>query len=155
MDRTSDQATGNSLREGNSANVAASSSSPGARTSFGVPQVLLVAADGAPVELLEEWLATSGFDVVEQPAVGEAPLPQVDLVVVDVPFPRQGGQTLVQRLAGDYPGIPMIALSSNFFPGIESGGAVARALGVARVLPVPVTRDALTTAVRQLLRDGR
>ena len=46
----------------------------------------------------------------------------------------------------------MIALSSNFFPGVESTGAVARELGVAAVLPKPVTREALVAAVRRVLQ---
>ena len=155
MDRTPDKVEGGHLREGELANAVPSSAGTGAPTGGGAPRVLLVASDGALVELLKEWLAASGFDVVAQLAAGEASPPRVDLAVVDVPFPRQGGLALVQRLASDHPGTPIIALSSNFFPGIEAGGAVARTLGVARVLPVPVTRGALVRVMRQLLRDER
>jgi len=38
-----------------------------------------------------------------------------------------------------------------FFSGVECRGAVARALGVASVLPKPVTHDALIGAIRPLL----
>ena len=55
------------------------------------------------------------------------------------------------QLAARHPGKPLVALSSNFFAGVEANGAVARALGAKAVLPKPLTREALLGALRKLL----
>lgn len=116
------------------------------------PRVLAVDTDRALLGLLEEWLDLCGCEVVSDQDVNEvAREGRFTLVIVDVPHPRRGGVELLQRIAHDHPGTPIIALSSTFFPGIDSTGGVARTLGVACVLPKPVSRDSLVTAVRSLL----
>lgn len=115
------------------------------------PRILVVNADPALLGLLGEWLAELGHVAPRRGdgvAAGEA---DCDLLVVDVPFPRQGESTPLRRLADAHPGTPVLALSSTFFTGIETHGAVARSLGVAGVLPKPVAREALVAAVRHLL----
>jgi DNA-binding response OmpR family regulator len=116
------------------------------------PRVLAVDTDRALLGLLEEWLDLCGCEVVAEQDVSDvARAGRFTLVIVDVPHPRRGGVELLQRIAHDHPGTPIIALSSTFFPGIDSTGGVARTLRVARVLPKPVSRDSLVTAVRSLL----
>lgn len=100
-------------------------------------------ADPALAGLLEEWLAEAGCVI--------APDGAADLIVVDVPIPRWGGAEALRRLAGEHAGTPILALSSNFLPGVGGSATVARALGVAAVLPKPVTREALLGAVEKLL----
>ena len=107
-----------------------------------VARILVVDADPALCGLLEEWLAEEGCRVVDH---------DPDLVVVDLPRPKQAGAALVAQLAARHPGKPLVALSSNFFAGVEANGAVARALGVEAVLPTPLTREALIGALRKLL----
>src|SRR5690348_11193239 len=111
-------------------------------------RVLALNTDESILALLAEWLSGRGYEVMVD--CGEAACDGFDLIVVDVPFPRQGGQEMVKRVAAAYPGSPILAISSNFFPDVKSDGAVARALGVASVLPKPLTRDLLTAAVDQL-----
>ena len=128
----------------------------------GSRRVLLVGADGALMALIEEWLLAEGCSVVLAPGDGEAagqaqsaaaePAPCGDLVIVDVPFPRQCGVDWIARLAQRYSPTPILALSSTFFAGVECCGPVARRLGVACVLPNPVSRAALVNAVQRLLR---
>ena len=104
-------------------------------------RVLVVDVDPVLAELIGEWLAAAGCVVG-----GEG----YDLLIVELPFPRQAGERL-RLLAGQHPGTPILVLSSSFLPGIGSTGSVARALGVAGVLPMPVTRESLLDAVSSLL----
>lgn len=117
----------------------------------GTPRVLVVDADPALLGLLEEWLTDYGCRVQG----GDGPWHNgFDLVVVDVPFPRSGLDAL-KRVAVQHPGAPILALSSSFFAGIASTGAVAHTLGVAGVLPKPVTRAALIAAVHRVLHPAK
>jgi DNA-binding response OmpR family regulator len=112
-------------------------------------RVRLVDADSDWRGLLEQWLQAMNCTVAPEPEA-DAPAPAVDLVIVDVPYPRQGVD-LVRRVAHQHPATPILALSTNFFSGIECNGPVARALGVDCVLPKPATREALAAAVRLVL----
>src|SRR5262245_3345433 len=120
-----------------------------------LPRILVVDTDHALLGLIEEWVGVCNCvvesDQDRRTRAGEEKDPYA-LLIVDVPHPRRGGIELLQRLAGEHPGTPIIALSSTFFSGIESNGGVARTLGVACVLPKPVARESLVTAVRSLLR---
>jgi hypothetical protein len=99
-------------------------------------------ADPALAGLIGEWLAAADCRLA-------ADDDEQDLLIVDLPFPRQAGERLA-RLAEEHPATPILVLSS-FFPGIDSNGAVARSLGVAGVLPMPVTRGSLLSAVFGIL----
>ena len=113
-------------------------------------RVRLVDADLTWRDLLGQWLSTLGCTVLPEPASDSEPPPAADLVIIDVPFPRQGVD-LVRRIAAQHPTTPILALSTNFFPGIGCCGPVARALGVDCVLPKPATREALADAVGRVL----
>jgi DNA-binding response OmpR family regulator len=108
-------------------------------------RVLLVDADPALRGLIEEWLADEDWQLVEE---------RPDLVLVDLPCPRENCAGVLKRVSNAHPQAPLIALSSSFFDGIESSGALARSLGVASVLPKPLARAALVSAVRRALQPG-
>ena len=110
------------------------------------PGILIVDADPALSELLAEWLGADGCNIVQE---------EPDLILVDVPSPRNGATEVLASLRARHRGTPLLALSSQFFPRLESNGAVARALGVAAVLPKPVTREELIAAVRTVLSPRR
>lgn len=111
------------------------------------PRALLVDPDPVLAELLDEWLGEQGWRVSRE-ARG-----RYDLLLLDVPFPRDAaGVEAVRRAAREHPGAPILVLSSNFFAGVECCGPVARTLGVAGVLPKPVTRAALLAAVGAVRR---
>jgi DNA-binding response OmpR family regulator len=106
-------------------------------------RVLLVDADQALRGLIEEWLADQGCALVDE---------QPDLVLLDLP--RENSPEVVRRVSNAHPLAPVIALSASFFDGIETNGAIARRLGVASVLPKPLTRDALVAAVRSAVKHA-
>lgn len=108
--------------------------------------VRVIGADPALRGLLEEWLEPHGHRLVEG---GRA-----DLVVVDIPQPRRDGVEVLERIALKHPAAPRLVLSSSFLPGVDCCGPVARSLGVAGVLPKPLTREALTEAVQRVLSQG-
>ncbi len=120
------------------------------------PRVLIVEADRATFELFEEWLAADGLQAVDAQrapvgGAGAAAWTRCDVTLVDVPFPRDEGVELLRAMAVENPGTPILALSSQFFANVTCSGPCARQLGVAGVLPKPVSREALITAVRALL----
>lgn len=133
-------------------NPCGGTSAPAARSDLKGPfRVCVIDADEAWRVLLEQWLQDLGCEVVPPPADGNAAAPSVDLVIVDLPFPRQGGVDSVKRITSRHPATPILALSSNFFSRIECCGPVARDLGVDCVLPKPATREAIAAAVRRVL----
>ena len=111
-------------------------------------RILVAEADCAFVGLLKEWLAALGRVLGR---ADEAPS-RYDVIVVDRPFPRDEGADRVNALAREHPGTPIVALSANVLPGVEPCGRVARELGVACVLPKPVTREALMAEVCKVVR---
>ena len=119
------------------------------------PLIRVTNADGAMLGLLREWLGAAGYNVTGarngEPALGG----RAQLTIVDVPFSRCGAAELVQKVTQENPGEPILALSGTFFSTVACEGACARKLGVAGVLPKPVTRDALLAAVERLARSER
>jgi hypothetical protein len=109
------------------------------------PRVLLFNVDRALVGLLDAWLAAEGCVVFDEPADGPASAERVDLVIVDVPFPRQGG--------ADWSGARAVIRPRSWpCPDLR----VSNVRVVARELawpapPKPTSREALTQAVRRML----
>jgi len=116
-----------------------------------IRRILVADADCALYGLLKEWFAGTDFVVSGTCEPGDRAQDGYDLIVVDVPFPREGGHDVVKALAREHPDTPIVALSSSFLPGIEACGAVARDLGAAGVLPKPLKCEALMGAVRKIL----
>jgi CheY-like chemotaxis protein len=113
-------------------------------------RVLVADLDSATGPLIEEWLVAAGHSVVAEGAAGSGPSEPFDVAIIDLPYPRQGGFERLRRLALDHPGTPILVLSPTFFERVACFGACAAALGVAGVLPMPVARDALVSAVERV-----
>ena len=128
------------------------------------PTVLVLDADAVTFDLLREWLGEAGFAVCAllEPPSGTPPGTRdagcagrtagCHLVIVDVPYPRALRAEPHRRLGALAGDIPVLALSATFHSNVERCGEVARSLGVAGVLPKPLRRDALVSAVQHLSR---
>jgi len=108
--------------------------------------------DGSMNSLLVEWLSQAGYCVHES-AVAERGR-AVDLVIVSIQMPKNGGVDVIRAMRVIHPGTPFIALSSQFRSGLSSCGAAAQALGVTRVLAKPLTRNELLAAVQGVIGPG-
>jgi CheY-like chemotaxis protein len=114
-------------------------------------RVLVLDSDALTQSMICEWLDADGWQVVE-PAIDQAQS-DVSLVVVDLPFPRAVSFDALQEIRKDYPGVPVIVMSSTVFGNVGCFGPCAASLGVAGVLPKPVSRDTLIGAARRLARS--
>lgn len=116
--------------------------------------IRILTSDRATEGLLREWLDAAGYRLA-----GDSASAEVDdaaaLTIVDVPFARHGAVELLRRVSAQQPGTPILALSATFFSNVKCSGECALALGVAGVLPKPVTREALLAAVAGLLHPAQ
>jgi CheY-like chemotaxis protein len=119
------------------------------------PRVLLVDLEPALAGLLAEWLHQAGIEARAARGASADALPsRAELLVIDIPYPRQGPPPRLQALALAWPGTPILALSATFLAGVAARGEVARQLGVAAVLATPLSRADWLAAVRRLLERG-
>ena len=116
------------------------------------PQVLLLDSDSLTQSMIAEWLDADGWQVLEPAADAQAS--DLSLVVIDLPFPRAGALDALQAIRQQYPGVPVIVISSTVFANVGCGSSCAASLGVSGVLPKPIARDVLLGAVRRLARPG-
>jgi CheY-like chemotaxis protein len=114
-----------------------------------VPRVLVIDQDRFVYSLYAECLHALGCEVVDgSKRTGAA---DFDLIVVDVNARGGHDADALRCLAHQHPATPILALSATFCPSIESGGEVARQLGVAAVLAKPFSCKVLIDTVRDLL----
>lgn len=113
------------------------------------PRALLAGADPDTFDLLSTWLAEHGWQVGDAADGGAA-----NVLLVDLPYPRDCGPEHVREIAAAHPATPIIVLSATLFGSVECSGPCAKSLGVAGVLPKPVPRDLLVSTVQRLARRG-
>jgi DNA-binding response OmpR family regulator len=99
--------------------------------------------------LLREWLTAAGYTVRDSMMESDRRAP--DLGIVSVEMPKSESEVLIRSLQRDYPGKPIIALSSRARSGLCSNGAAAQALGVERLLAKPLRRHELLMAVDEAI----
>ena len=113
-------------------------------------RIVIIEHDVLMRSLLAEWLTAEGYRVHGVDGEASQMSPEADLVIVDLYMPRLGIDGL-RSARCLHPGIPIIAMSGQFRPGLDCAGATARALGVERALAKPCSREALVHAVRSVI----
>jgi DNA-binding response OmpR family regulator len=113
--------------------------------------IVIIEEDDLMRGLLKEWLTAAGYGVRErrlhEPPAGE----RADLVIVDLYMPRQAGAEFVRAVQQAHPGTPVIAISAQFRPRLDSSWCAARSLGVRHLMAKPFTREDLLGAVHAVI----
>jgi DNA-binding response OmpR family regulator len=113
-----------------------------------MPGIAIYEPDDLMGALLREWLIAAGYPVRDTP---DADLTVPDLAIVSVEAPKSDSAVVIRGIKQDYPGTPIIALSSRARSGLCSNGAAALALGVKRLLAKPLRRHELLVAVDEAI----
>jgi len=114
-------------------------------------EIIIMEEDNLMRGLLAEWLSGEGYRV--RTCDGSVPATDAnpDLVIVDVYMPRHIGNARIRSVKSALPGVPIIAISGQFRPGLTADGTAARALGAQRVIAKPFGRAELVKAVRAVI----
>jgi DNA-binding response OmpR family regulator len=113
--------------------------------------VVIIEEDALMRSLLAEWLTAEGYRVSGTGDDDARPHPRVDLVIVDVYMPRNEGVERLRSARTAYPCTPIIAISTQFRPGVACMGVAARTLGVEGVIAKPLAREDLLRSVRSVI----
>jgi DNA-binding response OmpR family regulator len=108
-------------------------------------RVLVVEHDSLHRELISEWLAAGGAQVV-WPASGAVPVADIDAVLIDVACQQQAHAVLVPWRRA-YPHAAIVLASGRFSPADMANDAMAIRLGATRILAKPFARDDLWAAL--------
>ena len=116
--------------------------------------ILVVEDDRAVCELASQLLSEAGYSVTpagsaeEALDIAEASSRPVHLLLTDVVLPRMRGTDLAQRMKASYPDLRVIYTSGH----LEGESLRRISTNDARFLQKPYTREALITAVDEILR---
>jgi DNA-binding response OmpR family regulator len=119
------------------------------------PGILIIEGDTLMRSLLTEWLTGAGYAVREGVRRHGPSNLGVDVVIVDLYMPRQGGARIIRAVQRAHPGTPVIAISGQFRSGLAASSPAARALGATRLLAKPFSREDLLSAVRAVVGPPR
>jgi len=113
--------------------------------------ILIFEEDHPTLALLQQWLAEAGYRVHVGMSCDGHLGSSADLIIANVSMPKHGGARCIRNIRETYPHTPVIAISSQFRPGLSAAGAAAQALGAQKVLAKPLLRSELVSAVREMV----
>jgi DNA-binding response OmpR family regulator len=108
-------------------------------------RVLIVEHDRLHCDLIREWLEQGGAQGLCADSLATAPT-GIDAILIDVASQQQA-HALLGSWRCAYPHAAIVAASGRFCPGDTANDAMARRLGVTRVLAKPFTRGDLWAAL--------
>ena len=110
--------------------------------------IVIIEDDALMRSLLAEWLIADGYRVCSSELERDS---HAELVIVDLFMPRHLGGDRLRAARVAHPGVPIIAISGHFRPGVRSAGPAAEAFGVERVIAKPFGREAFLDVVRSVV----
>ena len=114
--------------------------------------IVIIEDDALMRALLAEWLTADGYRLCSGECGSDS---HAELVIVDLFMPRHLGGDRLRAARVAHPGVPIIAISGHFRPGVRSTGPAAEALGVERVIAKPFGREAFLEVVRSVVGAPR
>ena len=120
-------------------------------------RILLIDDNEEMRSMLGQMIREAGFDVVLA-ANGNEGIAQyrsapADLIITDIIMPEKGGLQTIVEIRRDYPKARVIAMSGGFKSHSDDHGALAKIMGVDRILAKPFSRDDLLGAVDEVLKS--
>lgn len=110
--------------------------------------IVIYEPDDLMCHLLHDWLTGAGYTVYDAMAVDR--VARVGLVIASISATEIEREILIPRLQHEYPEAAVIVLCSQARSGLSSDGALARALGVQRVMAKPLRHGEFLTTVATL-----
>lgn len=111
--------------------------------------IVIYEPDDLMCHLLREWLTGAGYTVYGAATVD--PDMRVSLVIASISTTGLDRETLIVRLQREHPEASMLALCSQARSGLSCDGALARSLGVDRVMAKPLRRGEFLATVASLI----
>lgn len=111
--------------------------------------VAIYEPDDLMCRLLHEWLTGAGYTVYNANEAG--PEVRLNLVIASISTTEVARRVLIPRLRREHPEASLIALCSRARSGLSCDGALARALGVERVMAKPLRREELLMTLAALV----
>jgi CheY-like chemotaxis protein len=106
--------------------------------------VVILDGDEALRELWAEWLAADGHALHQAQPPGAPEASEIDVVLIDLPRPRDGALAAVAAVRARYPRAVLIGLSTQLVCSLPQRSAAAAELGLQALLAKPCSRAELT-----------
>lgn len=118
-------------------------------------RILIIEDDASVAEMMVMTLQHDNHEVITLPsAAGAAETisdQKIELAIVDIVLPGQGGMELVLDLHGKFPALPLILTSGKIDTSKETFRVLAKQFGVLSILAKPFTVEELLQSVKQAL----
>lgn len=122
-----------------------------------MPHILLIDDDELFRKMLRATLEELGHTVTEardgKEGLALHKSKPADLVITDLIMPGKDGLETIPELLQLQPGLKIIAMSGGGRISAEDYLPIAKWLGAVRVLPKPFAREAMITAIAELLAE--
>lgn len=122
-------------------------------------RILIIEDDDQFRELVRKMLEKAGYQDIEEAANGNIGMKlfrknPFDLIITDVIMPDKDGIEVITGLAGNFPGVKIIAMSGGGNITAQSYLQMARDLGACRTLEKPFQYADLIGALQEILKNG-
>ncbi len=118
-------------------------------------RILIIEDDSSVAEMMVMTLQHDNHEVITLPSASGAAETiseqNIELAIVDIVLPGQGGMELVLDLHGKFPALPLILTSGKIDTSKETFRVLAKQFGVLSILAKPFTVEELLQSVKHAL----